>query len=92
MGKHDKVETMFARQANESWHKERIRTLEKENERLRNKIAELNKALGHAEMVIDNDEVIAAGIKAENDDLMAEKDIYIEKLEAALVRANLREV
>lgn len=92
MGKHDKVETMFARQANESWHKERIRTLEKENERLRNKIAELNKALGHAEMVMENDSTIISGIKAENDDLMAEKDIYIEKLEAALVRANLREV
>ena len=92
MGKHDKAEVMFAKVANESWHKERIRTLEKENERLRAEIADLNKKLGHAEMVIDHDEVIAAGIKAENDDLMAEKDIYIEKLEAALVRANLREV
>ena len=105
MGKHDKKEVK-QEAVNFSWdpmpdefYKARIKTLEKENLKLSEKLTEKEKSIGVYEAVIDHQEVVQNGISSEYEDLLNEKDeeiaalkLEIKMLKEAVVKGALREV
>ena len=100
MGRHDKkIVKLSFEPMPDDFYKARINTLEKENVRLQEKVAELNKATGIAELAMDQHDEIHTGIVAELKEELACKDNEIEKLKyqiellkEAVVAAALREV
>ena len=103
MGKHYKKEdqtTVFSWQPMpDEFYKARIKTLEKENLKLSEKLTEKEKSIGVYEAVIDHQEVVQNGISSEYEDLLNEKDeeiaalkLEIKMLKEAVVKGALREV
>ena len=85
MGKHDKAEVLRADVRDDEFYKARIKTLENEIQRLKEIIEEYE---SDAQIL----EAGHAGISKYYENKLASKDEKIEKLTAALVMANLREV
>ena len=103
MGKHYKKEeqtTVFSWDPMpDEFYKARIKTLEQENLKLREKLTEVEKSIGVYEAAMDHQEVVQNGINAEYEDLLSEKDDEIEVLKGqitmlkeAIVKGALREV
>ena len=95
MGKHDK--TIVAEINPIEFYKERNRTLAAENTRLRERILELERAAGIAELAMEHQEVVSAGISNELKEVIEEKDAQIaelkyenEKLKDRLIREVLK--
>lgn len=83
----------------DDFYKARISTLEKENLKLNERINELEKSIGIAEMAMEHQETVCDGISNELNEIINEKDDEIEVLkerikilEAAIVKGALREV
>lgn len=105
MGKHYKKEVK-QEAVNFSWdpmpdefYKARIKTLEKENLKLSEKLTEKEKSIGVYEAAMDYQEVVQNGISSEYEDLLNEKDeeiaalkLEIKMLKEAVVKGALREV
>ena len=98
MGKHDKV-TFSWEPPKDEFYKARINTLERENLKLNQRIAELETKIGNYELVVEQQEVISSGITSEYEDLLEEKNDEIEVLQGqikmlkeAIVKGALREV
>ena len=100
MGKHDKQETNFTWQPMpDDFYKARIKSLESENLKLHEKIAEYEKAAGINELAMDHQDEVHNGIVAEFEELLDEKDEeiavlkgQIKMLKEAVVKGALREV
>ena len=91
MGKHDKV-TFKWEPSKEDYYKERINSLEKQNEDLRAQIKKLQDALGNMELCIEHGENISQGINNELKAEIEELKEQNERLKEALVKSALREV
>lgn len=100
MGKHDAKETQFRWEPpKDDFYKARIKSLERENEKLREDLDNAQRGIGIYELTVDHMDEIHAGVLGEYKQLLDEKEDEIEilkgkikMLEAAIVKGALREV
>lgn len=100
MGKQEAKETVFKWEPRyDDFYKERINTLEKENQRLKEKISLLEQAAGNAKLAMEHQEMVSVGISNELNMTIEEKEDeiatlkgQIKMLKEAVVKGALREV
>lgn len=100
MGKHEAKETVFKWEPRyDDFYKERINTLEKENQRLKERISLLEQAAGNAKLAMEHQEMVSVGISNELNMTIEEKEEeittlkgQIKMLKEAVVKGALREV
>lgn len=92
MGKHDMKSNRFSWEPDKTeFYKERIETLEKQNESLREKNKRLSDALGAMELAAEHGETVFEGINNELKDEIVELKREIATLKKAIVNAAVRE-
>lgn len=93
MGRHDKKTVKFSWEPMpDDFYKARINTLEKENARLHEKVAELEAVITEMEHAADLDKKDNNGLILEYGETIEEQGMLIADLKEAIVRAALREV